>query len=698
MPSAMSFTKKLHLSFAAFVAACGLFIAGLVWLEQQGAARMWLGAICFTVSTVVYMLIGIYCRTTHIDQYYVAGRNVPAIYNGMAAAAGWLGMATFVTLSGSLYVQGFVGSPNDPGGLVYLLGATGGFFLLGLLLVPYLRRMQLYTVAEFFERRYGGNWARRIAMLATVCISFIYMVAQIYGVGLIASKLSGLRFEIGMLLGLSGVLICAFLGGMRAVTWTQVAQYIVLLLAFVGSVAWLSYQQTGSFFAPIHYATSLQKVTQLEQQLRASRAEQAVNQRYASHAAEYAHRLRNVPAALLQQQQSQQYQLQQAYNSNPQAATLFAFAKTFEQIPRTQAQARSLWQQQYAYNMLRSQPLAGMPAAAHITHHANTNLTNPTNLTKHSSTWHFTQRNIWALIFCLFAGTLGLPHVLTRYYTTSSAATARTSVAWTVFFVAIVLVCIPAMAVLVKYEIMQHLVGQRFNHLPQWISTWSRIAPDLLHIQDINQDGIVQFSELHMQADMIMLAMPEIAGLPFAVSAIVAAGGLAAALSTADSLLLTIGTTLAHDGYYREINPQASHIRRVMLNKLILVFMALVAAYVAAHKIDTILHLVVMAFSLAAATFVPALLLGIFWQKTSRPAAVAGMLAGFAATVGYWVLHTSAIQKHLYIANSITTWAGIRPELGAVFGVPVGVVVIVCISALGAMYKPKPKPKSKSKP
>lgn len=674
----MSFIKKIHLAFAALIAALLLFMVGLVFLEHIGVSRTWLGAICFIASTVLYMLIGLYCHTTQIDQYYVAGRSVPALYNGMAAAASWMSVATFVTLSGSLYAQGFLGSPEQPGGLAYLIGTTGGFFLLGLLLVPYLRRMQLYTLAEFFERRYGGNWARRIAMLATVLISFIYMVAQIYGVGLIASKLSGLRFEIGMLLGLSGILVCSFLGGMRAVTWTQVAQYMVLLLAFVIAVAMLSYKQTGSFLAPVQYAKQLQKVTKLEHALRTSKKEQEVTQLYAQYAVEYAARLHDVSAALYTQQQSQQYLLQQAYAANPKASTLLAFSHSLKQLPRTQSQARALWQLQYQQNLSRSQPLAGMPAAAHITQ----------DLAPAKDAWKTTQRNIWALIFCVFVGVLGLPHVLTRYYTTASVADTRSSVAWTVFFVAILYICIPAMAVFVKYDIMHNLVGQRFNALPEWIGTWRRIAPDLIHIQDVNQDGILQFAELHIQADMIMLAMPEIAGLPFAVSAIVAAGGLAAALSTADSLLLTIGTTLAHDGYYRELNPHATNIRRVMVSKLVLLFMALAAAYIAAHHLDTILHLVMMSLSLAGSIFVPALVLGIFWKKATRRGAIAGMLTGCGVAVIYWALHTTALQNHWYIAHDIVVWTDIRPEFGAVFGVPCGALAIVLVSLLDKQHQP----------
>ena len=671
----MNSERRIHLLFAAYVAAVFSFIGLAVLLERAGLSRTMLGAICFLTSIAGYMLIGLYCRTTQLDQYFVAGRSIPAFYNGMACAADWISAATFISLAGGLYTQGFAGNAGKPGGFAYLLGWTGGFCLVALLAAPYLRRMRLYTLPEFFEQRYGGRWPRRLAMLTTVLCCFIYMVAQIYGVGLIASRLSGVRFEIGMLLGLSGVLVCSFLGGMRAVTWTQVAQYVILLLAFLIPVSLLSYKQTGSYLAPLAYARQLQQVTELEQRLRRSPQEQEVMRVYAQRAAEDADKLRNIPQAMQNERQRLLAQLQKIQASNAEATSLFAVSRSLEQLPRTESEARQLWQESYQTNRKRSEPLGSIvPTADAGSETVTTGQDGPDSA--------LFRRNVLALMFCLFLGTLGLPHLLTRYFTTPSAAATRTSVAWTTFFVAALYICIPAMAVLVKYEVMNHLVGTRFDALPQWIGAWNRIDRHLLDVQDINHDGILQFAELQLHPDLIMLAMPEITGLPFVVSAMVATGGLAAALSTADGLLLTIGTTLAHDGYYREINPQASEIRRVMLSKLVLLIMALGAAYVAAHRPSDILNLVTVAFSLAASAFVPALVLGIFWRKATRAGAVAGMLAGLVVAAGYTLIYASALQQWLPTTQSIPLLWGIQPISSAVFGVPAGIVILVAVSLL----------------
>lgn len=666
--------RRTHMLFAAYVMAVLSFIGLAVLLERAGMSRTMLGSLCFLVSIVGYMLIGLYCRTTQLDQYFVAGRSIPAFYNGMASAADWISAATFISLAGELYTQGFAGNAGKPGGFVYLLGWTGGFCLVALLAAPYLRRMRLYTLPEFFERRYGGRWPRRMAMLTTVLCSFIYMVAQIYGVGLIASRLSGVRFEIGMLLGLSGVLVCSFLGGMRAVTWTQVAQYVILLLAFMIPVSLLSYKQTGSYLAPLAYARQLQQVTELEQRLRDSPQEQEVMQIYARRAAEDAAKLQDIPQAMRDERLRLLAQLQKIQTSNAEATSLFALGRSLEQLPRTESEARQIWQNSYQMNRKRSEPLgSSMPT---------TDADGSSEAGQNDPDSALFRRNVLALMFCLFLGTLGLPHLLTRYFTTPSAAATRTSVAWTTFFVAALYICIPAMAILVKYEVMHHLVGTRFDALPQWISAWNRIDRHLLDVQDINRDGILQFAELQLHPDLIMLAIPDIAGLPFVISTMVATGGLAAALSTADGLLLTIGTTLAHDGYYREINPQASEIRRVMLSKLVLLIMALGAAYVAAHRPSDILNLVTASFSLAASAFVPALVLGIFWCRATRAGAVAGMLTGLAAAAGYTLLHMPTLQQWLPAMQPIPLLWGIQPISSAVFGVPAGIVTLIAVSLL----------------
>ncbi|MFZ1364327.1 MAG: VC_2705 family sodium/solute symporter [Brachymonas denitrificans] len=668
--------NRVHFVFVAYVLGTMLFVVAMGFAEQLGLSREWLGGICLMASILSYALIGIYCRTTQISEYYVAGRRISGFYNGMASAADWMSAATFISLAGGLYLQGFSGSSTQAGGFAYLLGWTGGFCLVALLAAPYLRRMQLYTLPGFFEQRYGGDWPRRIAMLATVVCTFIYMVAQIYGVGLIASRLSGVRFEIGMLLGLSGVLVCSFLGGMRAVTWTQVAQYVILLLAFLVPVSLLAYKQLGNPWAPVAYSEQLARVNLLEYALLASPREAEVGQIYWQRALNDAQRLQDVKTSMYQDRMQLLQRLQELKNEQTDTSTIFAMSRALAQLPRTEEEARALWSRSLATNQARSQPLSGMPLSAQA--YAG----DPNGPPEQRALHDLSRRNFLALMFCLMAGTLGLPHLLTRYLTTPSVAQTRSSVAWTLFFIALLYVSIPALAIMVKFEVMQNLVGMRFDALPQWIGQWSRVDPDLLSAQDVNGDGILQFAELHLDADLVMLAMPEIAGLPYVVSALVAAGGLAAALSTADGLLLTMGTTIAHDGYYREINRNAPEIRRVMLSKFVLLVMALAAAYVAAQKPGDILAMVAASFSIAAATFVPAMVLGIFWRRATRIGAVAGMVGGLLLTVGYLVAFTPHTRDAWPILKTLQPWWGIQPVAAGVFGVPFGAFVLVVVSLL----------------
>jgi cation/acetate symporter len=291
------------------------------------------------------------------------------------------------------------------------------------------------------------------------------------------------------------------------------------------------------------------------------------------------------------------------------------------------------------------------------------------------------RRNFLALMFCLMVGTAGLPHLLTRFYTTRTVAEARTSVAWSLFFIALLYLAAPALAVLVKFEIMSHLVGQNFDSLPGWIAQWAKVDPTLISVSDINGDHILQFAELKLGPDIVMLATPEIGGLPYVVSGLVAAGGLAAALSTADGLLLTIGNALAHDFFFKGGNDQVDSVRRVMLSKFALLVVALAAAYVAAQRPADILYLVSASFSLAGAAFVPVMVLGIFWPRTSRKAAVAGMCSGLGLTLYYMVINAAPIRSALGLSGS-GLWFGIQPVSAGMFGVMAGVVVTVVLSLL----------------
>jgi len=669
------YLQRIHRQFLTFVVGFLLFIGALAVAEGAGLRKIWVGAIFLFATVFLYALIGIYDRTSKASEYYVAGRRIPAMYNGMAVAADWMSAASFISMAGGLYLQGFTGVGVQAGGLVYVLGWTGGFCLMAILVAPYLRSMNLYTVPDYFGVRFGGRWPRIIAAWATVLCSFTYVVAQIYGVGLITSRLTGVQFEIGILLGLGGVLVCSFLGGMRAVTWTQVTQYVVLILAFLIPVSWLAYKQLGNPIALAVYGQQLPKIAALERRLRDSPAEQEVIREYNKRASQYARMLEDVGQSLELERKRQAEEIARLTRSQADESVIVAARRQLAALPRNEEGARQLWTRTMEDNLRRAQPLAGMPA------HTQPFAGDPHGTAGEQNLFDASRRNFLALMFCLMVGTAGLPHLLTRFYTTRSVTETRHSVTWSLFFIALLYLAAPALAVLVKFEIMGQLVGQRFDALPTWIAQWSRLDPALISVSDVNGDQILQFAELHLGADIVMLATPEIGGLPYVISGLVAAGGLAAALSTADGLLLTIGNALAHDLFYRGDSDRAGAVRRVMLSKFALLLVALVAAYVAAQRPADILFLVSASFSLAGSAFVPVMVLGIFWRGVTRVAAVSGMLTGLGLTLYYMIINMASVRALLGLSGS-GKWFDIEPISAGVFGVAAGVVVTLVMSFL----------------
>lgn len=666
--------RRLNRRFAGYVIALLAFIVGLTLAEQSGLSRGWIAGLFLFCTLALYAIIGIRSRTADAAEYYVAGRRIPAMYNGMAAAADWISAASFISLAGGLYMQGFSGTSAQAGGLAYILGWTGGFCLVALLVAPYLRGMNLYTVPDFFAARYGGRWPRIIAALAAVLCSFTYVVAQIYGVGLIASRLTGVQFEIGILLGLGGVLVCSFLGGMRAVTWTQVVQYVLIVMAFLIPMSWLSYKQIGNPLAPLAYGQQLEKIATLERTLIDSPAEKSVRAEYALRAKRLEQKLADVEPALQNERQDLRQNLRDAEDQKASVDRISELRREIAALPKDTKSAREYWTRSAAQYRELAQPLGGMPP------HSKPFAGDANGTPAEQAESETSRSNFIALVFCLMVGTVGLPHLLTRFYTPPSVAEARTSVAWSLFFIALVYLSAPALAVLVKYEVMAHLVGQNFDDLPGWVAQWAR-DPSLLAVSDVNGDHILQFAELRMGPDLVMLASAEIGGLPYVMSMLIAAAGLAAALSTADGLLLTIGNALAHDMYFDGGANKPQAMRRVMLSKFALLVVAMVAAYVAAQRPAGILYLVSASFSLAGAAFVPAMVLGIFWRGTTQTGAVVGMLAGLGVTVYYMVINVPWVRSTFGLTPS-GLWWGIQPVSAGVFGAFAGVAVTLIVSAL----------------
>ncbi len=643
------------------------FVIGLAVLEQMGLPREWIGFIFLLATLGLYAGIGIMSRTTDAAEYYVAGRRVPAMYNGMATGADWMSAASFIGLAGTLYLTGY-------NGLAFIMGWTGGYCLVALLLAPYLRRFGQFTIPDFLGERYGGNLPRLIGIGAAILCSFIYVVAQIYGVGLITSRLTGVAFELGVFLGLGGILVCSFLGGMRAVTWTQVAQYIILIMAYLIPVVWLSVKQTGVPVPQAIYGYQLEKVTAKEQALINDPKELEVQALHQQRAVALTAKLADPAAALAADRAAAEIRLAELVSVNASPADIALAERALSSLPRVEAAASAAWMRERADAEARARPLNGMPP------HAQQFSGDPDGSPQERAAFDTSRRNFLALIFCLMVGTAALPHILMRYYTVPSVKQARQSVTWSLLFIFLLYFTAPALAVLVKYEVFHNVVGTPIDQLPGWVASWNRVDPSLMAISDVNRDGVLQLNEMTIGGDIIVLATAEIGGLPYVISGLVAAGGLAAALSTADGLLLTIANALSHDLYYKMIDPNASTTRRVTISKILLLVVALMAAYVAAQKPADILFLVSAAFSFAAAAFFPALVLGIFWKRANGIAASLGMVAGLGVTFYYMVTTQPWLRDMFGVTTPIELWWGIQPISAGVFGVPVGVAVIVLVS------------------
>jgi cation/acetate symporter len=449
-----------------------------------------------------------------------------------------------------------------------------------------------------------------VAAVAAILVSFTYVTAQVSGVGIIVGRFVGVDYKLGVFLGLSGVLVCSFLGGMKAVTWTQVAQYIILIIAYMIPVTFLAVKLTGIPLPQLAYGQALQNITRLE-------AEQQISKSYI-----------------------------QPYNETLTNNSAIA-ASTQIGLPVPEARSVTDWQ--------------GAP-------------------------WDFI-----ALTACLMLGTAGLPHVLIRFYTVPSVRESRKSVGWALFFIFLLYFTAPAYAAFSRWEMLENVAGRPITTIDldgeqvatvldddgqplRWVSGWSRTG--LLTIADApdaggNGDSVLQFSELKINGDLIVLSTPEISGLPYTIAAMIAAGGLAAALSTADGLLVVIASAIAHDVFYRTLNPNASLDARIKIGKGMILVAAAVAALAALPRLVLIAQMVAWAFSLAAASFFPVVLLGIFWKRANGPGAMTGMIGGLAITIFYMVMNYT---------NPAFNVLGISHLAAGIFGVPANFILMYVVS------------------
>ena len=492
------------------------------------------------LSFALYLYIGYRSRVRDTRGFYVAGRGVPPVANGAATAADWMSAASFISMAGLIATLGYDGA-------IYLLGWTGGYVLLALLLAPYLRKYRKYTVPDFVGDRYASDTARVLAAIATIFISLVYVAGQMRGVGIVFSRFLELEIAQGVLLGVGVVAFFAILGGMKGVTWTQAAQYAVLIIAYLIPAVAIAYLVVG----------------------------------------------------------------------NPVPQLAFAFSDISERLNRLQTE---LGFTEY------TQPFQSKPMI-----------------------------DVLAIMAALMAGTAGLPHIIIRFYTTPDVRSARYSAFWALVFIGLLYTTAPALAMFARYNLINTLYGKPIEQVLQidWVAKWNQTG--LLKIVDKNGDGRVQIAkgkafkerggkpdfsmpdysnrnEVYLDNDIIVLATPEVAQLAPFVIALLAAGGLAAALSTASGLLIAMSSAVSHDLYYRVFNPRAPERLRLLVGRLMMVPALVAAAYLGINPPGFVAQVVAFAFGLAASGLFPAILLGIFDRRMNKQGAIAGMLVGLGFT------------------------------------------------------------------
>jgi cation/acetate symporter len=540
-----SFIDNLPKIYGFYTGGFVIFIGLMALAEKAGMSADTIGIMFVGFTIVIYALIGWLSRTMQLDAYYVAGRQVPPVFNGMATAADWMSGASFVAMAGGIYMGGYAY-------LAFVVGWTGGYVLVATLMAPYLRKFGCYTVPDFIGTRYGGNLARFCAVVVLVVASFTFVTAQINATGTIASRALQLPFGVGVWLGLAGILLCSMLGGMRAVTWTQVAQYIVLIVAYLVPVIWMSNKQGFGVIPQLVYGDAVARLGELE--------------------------------------------------IMHQVGVLKPMAEVLKEVP---AGTRALTVQH------ATAATGFVPAVQFVT-----------------------------LVACMMLGTASLPHILMRYFTTPSVRAARMSVAYSLLFIFLLYFTAPALATFTKLQVLDPnlatgIIGKPIADVMalDWVQKWQAVK--FLAIIDGNKDGILQINEFFMRGDIVVLATPEIAGLPYVISGLVAAGGMAAAMSTADGLLLAIANALSHDLYYKMIDPKADVRHRLIVARVLLIVIGAAGAAVASLRLTGILGAVAWAFDFAMSGLFFPLVLGVWWKRANRPGAIAGMVIGFACGTLY---------------------------------------------------------------
>jgi cation/acetate symporter len=524
----------------------------------------------------LYIGIAWLSRVSSTRGFYVAGQGIPSVYNGMATGADWMSAASFISMAGMISFMGYTGS-------VYLIGWTGGYVLLALLLAPYLRKFGKFTVPDFVGDRYYSNSARLVAIFCAIFISFTYVAGQMRGVGVVFSHILGVNINMGVMIGMGIVFVYAILGGMKGITWTQVAQYLVLITAYIIPAVAISWQMTGQPVPQLGFGSRVQE---------------------GEHAGIF----------------------------------------LLEAIDRIH---RDLGLPEYTAAFV-----AGKKSMI----------------------------DVFAIAFALMVGTAGLPHVIIRFYTVRTVEAARWSAFWALLFIALLYTTAPAVATFARVNMIESLHNKPYEERPEWFRNWERT--ELIKFIDRDGDGIMRYSEdpaineLIVDRDIIVLANPEIARLPSWVVALVAAGGLAAALSTAAGLLLVISSSISHDLLKRILRPGMTERQELAAARIAAALAIMVAGLIGIYPPGFVAQVVAFAFGLAASSFFPAIILGIFTKRTNREGAIAGMLSGILFTGGYIVYF-----RFLNKAAGPEEWLwGISPEGIGTVGMLLNFAVTLTVS------------------
>jgi cation/acetate symporter len=625
-----------------------------MWLaDQLGVSKSIINGFFLLLSIVGYAFIGMACRTSSPIEYFVAGRRISAPFNGMATAADWMSAASFIGLTGLLLSEGFVGDGHHAGGLAYVLGWTGGFCLLGFLFAGKLNQSRTITIPQFLGQRFNSGAVRWLAAWGAVLCSSVYLVAQIYGVGLVASLLSGLTFELGVLMALGGILLCSFLGGMRAVTWTQVVQCVVIVASMLALAVTVSWKTQGHPVIAVAAAQSLSELQSRVQVIEADPQERATRDIMAQRIRELDTKIADPLRARETERLSIARQIAKAKADN-------APLRDIQRLEATPA-----WHENGVDRLVDAWRKERDRLSESVDHPVGFQSPNMSGL---NQGW----RNTVALVFCLMVGTAALPHILVRSYTTPTPTQAKKSIVWALGFIVVVYLCASSLAVLIKSFVLTELVGSHLGQLPDWADSLKLRKLALLNITDYNQDGVVQYAEIRLLTDYLILAVPEIVHTSPVLTGLIAAGALAAALSTADGLLLTISNAFSQDMYFQTAAPESPPLKQVMLSKVLLMVVALLAAWLATNRPVNILYWVTCAFSLAASTFFPVLLLGMYWPAMNRVGAVAAMASGLGLSFYYMVINDPSVQQAFRLTPADTLWWGLDPVCAGVFGVPLG--------------------------